>query len=420
MTARSLRWAWRGALALFVLAGLTGAFFRFALAHGGTLGLDLTNVRHAHSHLMYFGWVTPALMALIALRVPQLGARPMPRVRVVIGATFAVALLAYPPFLLFGYSPAVIGGAPLPLSVMAAGLNVLTWYAFTVLYRRARREAPDVLPLRLFDLALGFLVLATLGAWGLPVLQVTGSENVALKTALTHVFLDAFSEGWFVFGALGLAASEARTESRLAGWGVWLAAAGVPFTFALGMPSSLVPPLFAGLASIGGVLVGVGLLLVVAALGSRVSGLWQFVLGLLALKALAEVAVSAVPGAGWTAVPHLRILYLHLMLLGFVTLGLVAAARTVWGTDTTRGVLPFAAAVVVLLLSLVLLTPAWPPAWRGAWIADVLAWCALGPPAVALWMATVPSTKASDEPAGARRRNPLPGNPSQPESRRAV
>ena len=30
------------------------------------VGLSLGNIRHAHSHLMYMGWVTPALMALVA------------------------------------------------------------------------------------------------------------------------------------------------------------------------------------------------------------------------------------------------------------------------------------------------------------------------------------------------------------------
>src|SRR5690606_33129778 len=120
------------------------------------------------------------LFALIARHLPDLGGRPVPRIGLVVGATFGLALLAYPPFLLYGYTSAQIGSAELPLGVMAAGLNVLTWYAFAVLYVRARRGAPPSLPLRLLDLALCFLALATLGAWGLPVLQFSGRESPAL------------------------------------------------------------------------------------------------------------------------------------------------------------------------------------------------------------------------------------------------
>ena len=390
-----LRWAWRGALAVFVLAGSTGALFRFAVAVGDTFGLDPTNVRHAHSHLMYFGWATPALFALIARRLPGLGARAMPHAGRVVGAAFALALLAYPPFLLFGYAPAEIGDARLPLSVMAAGFNVIVWYAFAVGYRRARRDAPPSPALRLFDLAVFFLVLATLGAWGLPVLQATGEGGPALKTALTHLFLDVFSEGWFVFGVLGLAAAEAWGPApngygaasdaasgawrRALGWATTAAAVGVPFTFALGMPPSLVPPFVGLLARVGGALVGGGLVVAASALVPRVRGLWRVALGLLALKGLGQAAVSVGVGEGWAAVPAFRILYLHLMLLGFVTLGLVAAAHASWGGRAVPGRRALASAVGVLLLSLVPLTPLWPSAWGGRWVPWVVAACALGP-----------------------------------------
>ena len=69
--APGLRWVWWGALGCFVLAGLTGVFFRFGVSSGVTWGLSLGNVRHAHSHLMYFGWVTPVLMALISRYLPS-------------------------------------------------------------------------------------------------------------------------------------------------------------------------------------------------------------------------------------------------------------------------------------------------------------------------------------------------------------
>lgn len=384
-TERSLQWVWRGALAFFVLAGLTGAFFRFAVAQGAVFGFDLGNVRHAHSHAMYFGWVTPALMALIARRLPDLGARRIPKAGVVIGIAFATAVIAYPPFLLFGYAPVLIGAARLPLGAMTAGFNVLAWYGFAALYVRARRGAPASLPLRLFDLALFFLVFATLGAWGLPVLQITGSEHHALKAALTHLFLDVFSEGWFTLGVLGLVAAEVRLDGRWAAWGVRLAAAGVPFTFALGMAPSLVPPGVRLLASAGGLLLGAGLLLLAVVLWqTKPRGLWRFALAALALKALALGTVSLFPGTGWATVPAFRILYLHLGLLGVVSVGLVAAARSAWGSGMTRGRWAFAAAVVLLLASLVSLTPVWP--WRGGWAYGLAALLALGPVLIAGWM----------------------------------
>ena len=393
----ALGWAWRGALAVFVLAGATGALFRFAMAVGETFGLDPVNVRHAHSHLMYFGWATPALFALVARRVPALGGRALPHAGRalphagrVIGATFALALLSFPAFLLYGYGPAEVGGARLPLSVIASALNVLAWYAFAAVYLRGRRGAPTGPALRVLDLSVLFLVLSTLGAWGLPVVVATGGAD-ALKAALTHLFLDAFSEGWFVLGVLGLAAAGADLDDRAARvlrGASWAVAAGVPFVFALGMAPALVPPAFGVLARLGGVLVGGGLLASVAVLAPRVGGLWRIALGLLALKASGQVAVAAWPDGGWAALPAYRILYLHLMLLGFVTLGLVAAARASWGDGATRGRRALAAAVGVLLLSLVLLTPLWPSVWGGPWVPWAVAACALGPVLVAAWMAS--------------------------------
>ena len=392
-------WAWRGALAFFVLAALTGAFFRIAVASGAAYGLDLGNVRHAHSHTMYFGWVTPALMALMAWWLPRLGAGRVRGIVAVIGAAFAAALLSYLPFLLWGYTRAPIGADGFPVSVIASGLNVFAWYAFVFVYVRARRAGPPgtvPLPVRLFDLSLWFLVLATLGAWGLPAIQVLGIENPALMTALTHLFLDLFSEGWFVLGVLGLVAAEGaqrsaaarkRHDGTAARWGVRLMAAGLPFTFALAMPPSLVPPLFALLAHAGGALVAAGTLLVVAALWPGARGvLWRFALAALAVKGLAEGAYSVLPGMAWAEHPAFRVLYLHVMLLGFVSVGLVAAARTAWGRAATPGRRAFVLAVADLLVSLVPLTPLWPAAWGGRWTYVLAALLALGPALAALRM----------------------------------
>lgn len=391
------RWVWQGALVFFVLAGLTGVIFRFGMAQGVSFGLNLGFVRHAHSHTMYFGWVTPALMALIASRLPELGGGRMPKVNRAIGLAFVTALFAYPPFLLFGYTPAVIGGVRLPLSMIMAGVNVLAWYAYVVMYMQARSNGPSPIALRLFDLAVFFLVLATLGAWGLSAMQLLGIDNAALRLALTHVFLDIFSEGWFVLGVLGLAASHVRLEGRMPTWGVRLVAVGIPFTFALGMPSSLVPALVKALASLGGMLTAVGLLLIGFPLWRKmrpklesksVSLLWRFALTALGCKALAEAAVSLTPATDWTGIPNLRIIYLHVVLLGFVSVGLVAAARSHWGAANTRGRVAFMLSVGVLLVLLLPFSPAWPMAWRGIWVLWMAAVAAVVPVVAAGWMLT--------------------------------
>lgn len=395
-----LRRAWAGALGVFVLAGLTGAFYRYAIAFGGgpvaAWGLDLGNVRHAHSHLMYFGWATPALMALMAHYVRRLTGRRVRGAGLVLGIVFTTALLAFIPFLLYGYRPALIGDARLPLSVMAAGFNVLGWYAFMVVYGRATRDVPRAGALAVFDVAFFCLLLATLGAWGLALLKPLGLESPALAAALTHVFLDLFSEGWFVLGVLGLAYAEAEAAGiRVPRWPVWVAAAGVPFTFALALPAAFVPPVWKVLASVGSVLTGAGLLLAAAGVARRLPrGLWHLALGLLALKAAGQVLVALTPALSWTLLGGFRVLYLHLMLLGFVTLGLVAAARVALGADAARGAWGMGAAVVLLLASLVPLTAVWPAALAGRWVFVFAAAAAFAPVLAAALMALRAATPA--------------------------
>jgi len=386
-------WIWKGALGFFILAGLTGAFFRFAIAGGFSLGLGLGNVRHAHSHTMYFGWVTPALMGMIAHRMWMWRSEAVPKVSRAIAVVFVTAFLAYVPFLLLGYSSAAIGNAKLPLSMIAAAGNVMAWYVFVQIYVRERARAAPSLAVRLFDLSVFFLVLATLGAWGLPALQASGYHNDALRMALTHVFLDIFSEGWFVLGVLGLAAFDLRLDGKLAGWGVRLAAMGIPFTFALGMPASMVSPLFKILSSVGGAAVSVGVLLIAISLIQKLSTidpsrsrLWRFALAALVVKSLAEGVVSVTPTVSWATVPHLRIIYLHVVLLGFVSVGLVAAARNTWGEDLTRGTSAFVVAVALLLFFLIPYTPLWPSALLGTWLLWVTAVVALAPVAAAVGM----------------------------------
>lgn len=101
------------ALASFTLAGLTGAGLRFGLLFGFPWGLNYADVRHAHSHLMFFAWVTPSAMLLAAQALSDRGRR-LPGGALVAIAAAVTGVLAYLPFLTSGYRLTEIGGNALP------------------------------------------------------------------------------------------------------------------------------------------------------------------------------------------------------------------------------------------------------------------------------------------------------------------
>jgi hypothetical protein len=365
------------------------------------LAFSLVNIRHAHSHLMYFGWVTPVLMGLIAvLRIPAERRRGVvPALWLVFGG----AAVSYPLFLLFGYSLVSVGTAEMPIAVIGSSLNMLAWYGFVVVYIRGTRGLDRDRVATLFDLSLLFLVLASLGAWALALLKPLGIQSDVWTSALTHIFLDLFSEGWFVLGTLGaLYAALPRDEDRRAHWSFAILCVGVPLTFAMGMPSALVPDGLTTLAAVGSLAVGTGLLINVAILGRRVgrgSRLLWLPLAFLAAKSAGQVVEAITPAFSITSMPGMRLVYLHLMLLGFVSCALVLAIRPLTGAEPHRPAsTTFLAAVSVVIVSLLMFTPAMPMELMGSWTFTAAFWIALLPIPGALWLLVDATYKRRDVP----------------------
>ena len=60
------------AVTALVVTAWTGVLMRFGMVYGfPTWAQNFGAIRHAHSHLMYFGWVTLALMAMIWADLPR-------------------------------------------------------------------------------------------------------------------------------------------------------------------------------------------------------------------------------------------------------------------------------------------------------------------------------------------------------------
>ncbi len=359
---------------------------RFGLLYGFPWGLQFTNIRHAHSHLMYFGWVTPALMALIVGWLPRLTGRPftprqLAQFRANIIATLLLSLLAYAAFLPYGYSLATFGSVRLPVAVIAASLNIVAWYWFIWLYWRATRGVERERPLHLWDAALGFMILASMGAWSVAVISRLGIQDPFWSVAATHLFLDTFSDGWFVLAVLGLAYA-ANPQAAKHPWAVrgesWLIM-GLPVLFLLSVPFNMMPLPIWLIGAAGGVLVALGLGGNLIALWSARPSGWGVPLFFLGLKALATLAVTIPAVTQWATIAQLRVSYLHWLLLGFVTLSLTVAAERLWGETAVPKRHWLTASVIAVILSLLLLTSLWPAAWSGRWVRVTAAWVALGP-----------------------------------------
>ncbi|MBW6455155.1 MAG: hypothetical protein K0A98_04645, partial [Trueperaceae bacterium] len=213
-----LRRAFVAAIACFVLAAAAGTLMRFGMIHGLPYGWQHVNVRFAHTHLMYFGWATPALFALIGSVVARRTARPLPRAfHAALWASLAAGVLSFVPFLLSGYQPTDVAGLRLPLSMIASTLAILAWTAWAASYAAATWQLRRDLTLLTLDAAILTMLVATTGAWGLAAAAFSPVASGTLMDRLVHLYLSLFSNGWFALGAIGLLLAEAgaRVDERL-------------------------------------------------------------------------------------------------------------------------------------------------------------------------------------------------------------
>jgi hypothetical protein len=326
-----------------LLAAAAGLILRFGLAYGLTGWLAHYHpLRHAHSHLMYFGWGTVGLMACIWHFLPRYTKRPLPRgVNAQMVVTSFVALLSFPAFLPNGYGPTQIGPVALPLGSIVSGLNGLMWIVFALLYIRATRglnERP--LPVRLWDWAILLLMLACSGAFGLVALIVLHHPSVALRQYMLHLFLELVAVGWFMLALLGLLwagiARQAHVSEHLPVQSLALLLAP---TFFLGVSPSLVPASIFWISAVANA--GAALLL-----AFHLRAFWRYrahlpilaQFGLMMLSVYILIALALLwPGLWrWSAGTQLRVFFLHALLLGWISSALLGLLDEYWFTLTRR------------------------------------------------------------------------------------
>ncbi|WP_372906196.1 hypothetical protein [Rhodohalobacter sp.] len=377
-----LQKVWLWSLLFFLVAAFTGFVYRWGLIGGDILGLRMSNVRHAHSHLMFFNWVTPVPLVFMARHLMKTAPEAYSSLKWCITVIILIGFASYPFFLIYGYHPVQIGTANLPFSVMLSGLVMIGWYWFGLIYLKYRNKADSSLSQLFYDGALVMLVVSSLGAWGVAVAQFGNIDNNLISGALTHFFLTTFTEGWCVLAAIGIFYDLSEKNYSLPVDKNWLIAPivlGAPLMFPFGLSVDLLNESLLWTAKFGSLLVGIGLGInlwyMARALPSRNKVIWLFVLAMLALKVTIQLSAVFLPETLWLGQHGLRVLYLHLMLLGFVSTLFFAAFHTVNTRSSKAGVYLFLGSVFVLIATLVLISGLWPPAWQPT---NVYRWVTVG------------------------------------------
>lgn len=398
------RWIWGLSLACFALAASTGTYYRFSLFT--PLAGVLENIRHAHSHLMFFSWVTPPLMLMIGAYLASRGVRARGFAATALVAAIG-GLTTYAPFLKSGYHLTPFAGKLLPISMIASGMNGLVWYVFAALYLWATWGVKRGARLRLFDVAVVLMLVSTVAVGALAYLGATGQIQRHVMLALVDWFLTLFADGWFGLAVLGLAAAHAsgrqlarapvgalawllgasmvvRSLGRLAqdaagyGWGAPLeaAAGAVTALMWLALVTTLWrvqdAPVMAAAAQPAPP-VGATLLL------------RQLTLGLLLVKGLVELGATTPMLGEFLNHTSMHVFFLHAFLLGAVSFGLIYGMRSALGEGAFHGAPFFVAAVALMVAALLPLTPVWPTALGGTWVLRVAAYTSVGPVLVVLY-----------------------------------
>lgn len=384
---------WQWAIFSFILAGFTGFIYRLGFVTSLPFDLNLENVRHAHSHLMFFGWASLLPLYLIKVKMVP-GYHAALGVKFMKGALWGVlvfGILSYPFFLIWGYRSVPVNGSFLPLSTIISGLVMVGWYVFMIGYIMTRFRKKDHTPNVWFEGALVMLFISSLGAWGVGAVEMFNFGGPLLGKALTHFFLATFVEGWVVLVLLGLISESLGMKENdyvisptiLVG----LIACGAPLTFPYGISESMLDLNLSVTARIGGVLIVEGVLLFLYSIIKRkdsISKIWIWPLLLLGLKSLMQIIAAVMPADLWLSEHGIRILYLHVLLLGSFTLG-VTAYMTQEVDLKPKYFYVVLISVFVLLISLLWMTSLWPLFLSGVWIYTAMTVIAMLPVIAMLW-----------------------------------
>lgn len=313
-----------------LLVALAGAILRYKILFSLPF-IDQKHLLHGHSHFAFSGWVTHALMILLVQYLAnQKGESVFKKYKWLINANLITAYGMLISFPIQGYGL---------YSITFSTLSIFVSYVFAFLYwKDINSLSQKNVSHWWLKTALAFNILSSIGAFSLAFMMVTKTIHQNWYLAAVYFFLHFQYNGWFFFACMGLASAKflytipVPVQKKI----FWLfAAACIPayVLSALWLPIpqwSFIIVILAAFSQVIGWLIIIQQVKKQQAIIKTVIPkkiLWLFVLSGLALtiKLLLQLG-SVIPSLSKLAFGFRPIVigYLHLILLGVVTLFLLA------------------------------------------------------------------------------------------------
>ncbi|MGF7035177.1 hypothetical protein J2T17_006182 [Paenibacillus mucilaginosus] len=346
----------RWPLLYFWITAATGVLLR-AMVFLPSWSGGYARLLHAHSHTALLGWAYTALILLLAARFLPPGEVGSRFFRVNWGLTQAAVLGMFAAFAVQGYGP---------YSIALSTVHILLSYSLGVwMWRRLKTGRRRGVSVRFAQAALACMALSSAGPWALAWLGSHGLQASAGYRAALYFYLHFQYNGWLTLGLF--AVLYAYLEERrvpfsrpLARIHLLLYTGMLPPAFLLSMLWAGLPPFWHGTAALAGLLQAAGAAAFIL-LWRGIPGIGSYLFQgwaarLLRLSLLVWAAKMGLEAA--SSLPALEALvfesrsvivgYLHLVLLGFVSLLLLACwLQQGWlegrGASIAAGVLLLAA-----------------------------------------------------------------------------
>lgn len=330
---KAIKWV-KIALFYLVITALTGLIMRVKLAVIFPV-FNFNFILHAHSHTAMLGWVYSALyIALLYSYLPEKGftGKIYSRIFILTQVSIAGMLLT---FSLQGY------GA---FSIAFSTLHVLLSYLFIFIFikdtRTLKAAGNNWYSLKFVYAGFFFLAVSTIGPWGLAVLAALKLTGSSLYTQAIYFYLHFLYNGFFTFVIIGLWLKKSENtkppiNGRLLNISfilLFFAALPAYFLSLLGFDINYIIK-WAGIISAIVQLTGVFILFITLKSGMNVFPKMKGVIKILFYVSFISLiakfilqSLSAVPlfTSAVFAFRDIVIGYLHLVLLGFVTCGLMS------------------------------------------------------------------------------------------------